>query len=115
MKTIATLDPENAKLLAAFLAKHGFGYETRDSTDENGLDTAELLVQDDIYESACEATERWEAEMTAANESKSRRRCPTCHSPHLEFVKDFDYDKSITGITEAYRCKDCNRVFVPRY
>lgn len=115
MKTIATLDPESARLLAAFLATQGIACETRGGTDENGLDTTELLVPDDIYEPACEATEKWGAEMTAAYERKTTRRCPTCHSPHVERVEEFDKKKSLTGIEAIFRCKDCDRVFVPRH
>lgn len=115
MKTIATMDPASASVLAAFLQKEGVVCETRAGTDENGLDTVEILVPDDRYDAACEATDKWDAEMTALSEKANRRRCPTCDSPHVEFVKDFDYEKSLTKITAVYQCQDCGRVFTPRY
>ena len=114
MKTIATLDPENARVLAAFLAKQSVACDTRDGLDENGLETTELLVQDDAYDSACEAIERWEAEMTAKTSRTTSRLCPTCGSPHVEYVEDFDYEKSMTQIGAVYRCNDCKRIFASR-
>ncbi|MDD4872852.1 MAG: hypothetical protein PHR77_20050 [Kiritimatiellae bacterium] len=114
MKTIATLTPEYAQLLAAFLVEQGIACETRNTTDENGIDAAEVLVQDDIYESACKATEIWDAEMLAEDERRTSRRCPTCNSPHVEYIKDIDYEKTMTKIMAIYRCKDCNRVFAPK-
>jgi hypothetical protein len=114
MKAVATLDPERARILGDFLAAQGIAYETHNSTDENGIENTELLVQDDRYDAACAATETWEAEMTARSENMSRRRCPTCNSPHTEFAEDFPYEKSAMGITAAYKCKDCGRIFVPR-
>lgn len=114
MKTIATLDSENARLLCAFLAKQGIASDICGNTDENGLEATEVLVQDDIYESACEAAEKWYAERTAEHERKTSRRCPTCRSPRVEYVQDFDYEKTLTRINAVYRCEDCGRIFVPR-
>ena len=68
METIATLDSENARLLSAFLAKQGIACDMRGSTDENGLEATEVLVQDDMYQPACEAAEKWDAERTAEYE-----------------------------------------------
>ena len=114
MKTIATLDAENARLLSAFLAKQGIACDIRGNTDENGLEANEILVQDDIYQSACEAAEQWDAERTAEYEKNTSRRCPTCRSPHVEYVEDFDYKHSLIRIDAVYRCKECDRIFVPR-
>src|SRR5450759_376349 len=103
MMTIATLDSENTRLLSAFLAKQGIACDIRGNTAENGLEANEILVQDDIYQSACEAAEKWEAERTTEYERKTSRRCPTCHSPHVEYVQDFDYKRSLTRIDAVYR------------
>ena len=114
MKTIATMDPEGARVLAAFLAKQGIVCQARGGTDEHGLDTTELLVPDDLEERACTAIEKWDAAMTAESERRAQRRCRECGSPHVEFVEDFDYEKSVTGITAVYRCRECGRIDVPR-
>jgi uncharacterized protein with PIN domain len=114
MKTIAALEPEAAQVVTAFLAKQGIACDARGVTDENGLETTELLVQDDAYEPACEALERWDAEKTAEHERTTSRRCPSCNSPRVEYVEDIDYEKSVTQIPAVYRCTECSRLFVPR-
>jgi hypothetical protein len=44
MKTIAALDPDSARTLAALLAKQGIACEERSGTDEAGVETTELYV-----------------------------------------------------------------------
>jgi len=110
MQTLATLDPETAKVLVDFLAKEGIASETQAATDENGLDVTDILVADELYDRGCDATEKWQAALAAEAERRTQRRCPSCHSPNVEHVDGVDYEKTLTKITALYRCKDCGRI-----
>jgi hypothetical protein len=114
MKTIATLDPETARLLVEHLAAQGIACECVAGTDENGLDTTELQVADDCYDPACDAVEQWDQKLREEYESQSARRCPACGSRRVEIVRDIDYEKTLTKIPAIYHCQDCAHVFAPR-
>ena len=115
MQTIATLSPADAQSLGAFLAKQNIAYETRESTDENGLDATELEVTKEVYEAACAATEAWDARRIAEYERRTPWRCPSCNSPHIERVEDIEYEKTATMIKAIFRCRDCKHLFAPRH
>lgn len=110
MQTLATLGPETALALMTFLKESQIPCEAQTITEETGLEATEILVEDDCFEKACEAADRWQEAMVAASQERTQRRCPKCHSPNVEYVKDFDYENSITKIGAVFHCKDCGNV-----
>lgn len=110
MQTLATLSPETAQILAAFLEKAAIPSETRTIQEETGLEAAEILVAEEDFDRACEAADQWQGELMEAAKERTQRRCPKCHSPNLEHMEDVDYDKSITKISAVYHCQDCGQV-----
>jgi len=75
-------------------------FETRTTTEESGIETIELLANEQHYNRACEITETWQAAIIAEQQEHSGRRCPKCGSKHLDSVQ---HDK-LEWVT---RCKDC--------
>jgi hypothetical protein len=110
MKTVATLDAESARHLGEFLKKELVPFQTQGVTEESGLDAVEILVDDVRYEAACAVIEKWESRVMAEAERQSRRRCPACQSPHLDYVPDIDYDNTQTRLNAIYRCRDCGHI-----
>jgi len=72
---IAMLEISRARELAERLNEGGIPAELRSATDENGLEFAEILVEDHHYDKACDVAEAWAAELAA--EVKGNRRCPS--------------------------------------
>ncbi len=109
MKSVAMLNPEAASGLAEFLGREQILCETRATTDENGLDVTEVLVEEDRYEQACDASERWQEEVAAAAQAQARRPCPKCRAPQgLERVQDGRYEEA--GLV-VLRCRECGEAF----
>jgi Zn finger protein HypA/HybF involved in hydrogenase expression len=100
MQSIASLAIEQARELFEQLQKNAIPAELRTATQENGLETGDILVEDAHYDRACDIAEAWDAERQEAAERRSNRRCPKCGSLHLEYVP---HDK----LDYVYRCKDC--------
>lgn len=113
MKTFATMDSEIAQGLIDFLNAKGIAYSTKKSADEAGLEVAEFLAEDEIFDTACSAVEEWDTKRLADLDEHSYRRCPSCNSPHLESDAVND-EETLTKISVIYHCKDCGRVFAPR-
>jgi len=109
MKSVAILNPEIAPALADFLGKEQIQCVTRAATDENGLEVTEVLVEDDRYEQACDASERWQEEVAAQTQARARRPCPKCRAPQaLERVQDARYEEAELVVL---RCRECGEVF----
>jgi hypothetical protein len=111
MKLVASMyTPEQAAAMASMLREHGVASQTREGTEESGLEVVEILVADEVYDRACEVTEAWLAAAQEKAQSQSQRRCPACRSPNLDALDDSAVKGSITGITYILRCRDCGRM-----
>jgi hypothetical protein len=96
MKSLATLDPNEASEVAAKLKAAGITSESLLITEESGLRATELLVEETVYEAACDVVDIWLAEQ----ERKARMMCPKCRSSHLERVPH-------ESVEVLFRCKNC--------
>lgn len=105
MKTIATLQVEEATDLSNRLKSEAILVEVRGITSESQLDMAELLVEDSLYERACDVAESWQTDRLAEAERRCTWICPKCKSRRLECIPN---DK----VEYLFRCKDCDGKFI---
>ncbi len=105
MRTVANLATEEAQALLARLTKEGVSARLLAGADETGTVSSEIVVEDADFDRACDVAETWDAERIAEAEKRTRRRCPKCRSPHLEYVP---HDK----LDYVIRCADCGCEFV---
>lgn len=114
MNVIATIDPESAPELEKLLKEHQIEFQTKTVTEETGFDVTGFMVNDDVYDTACNLVEEWQAAAIEQVHASSSNRCPSCRSANLEYAEDIDYDKTVTKIQAIYRCKDCGYIFAKR-
>ena len=100
MQRVASLEIDTARVLLERLQSEGVSADLRATTDENGLDVGEIMVEDDQHEHACDVAETWQAELMEEAEKKSRRRCPKCESWHLDYVPS-------EPVGAIWKCRDC--------
>ena len=100
MQIVASLEIDAARILLEQLRLDGIMAELRTRTEESGLETSEIMVEDDQYERACDVAEEWQAALTERNQKRSGRRCPKCGSWHLRYVPD-------EKVGDVWKCKDC--------
>ncbi|HEY3855936.1 MAG TPA: hypothetical protein VGO67_16220 [Verrucomicrobiae bacterium] len=105
MKSIASLEIDVAAKLTQRLTKEAIPYEVYTVTQEGGLDYADVMVEDEYYERACDVAESWEADRVAQIQKESGRRCPSCGSANFEHV-----DESSLG-GNIWKCKKCGKLF----
>lgn len=105
MRTVASLEIDGARELLERLKLEGIVADLRTTTEENGLEISEVVVEDDQYERACDLAEAWLAELTEQDEKRSGRRCPKCGSWHLQYVPQ-------EKIGDIWKCRDCGCEFV---
>jgi Zn finger protein HypA/HybF involved in hydrogenase expression len=114
MKTLATLGIEEAPGLAEYLKTRGIRATVSPRTEDSGLEVGDVQVEDAVYEAACEAVDQRMAELEEEAEKNTSRRCPSCDSPHVEYLQNPDNVRTLTKIEGVFRCLDCGRAFVPR-
>jgi DNA-directed RNA polymerase subunit M/transcription elongation factor TFIIS len=107
MRSIASLEADVAGSLLELLKTEAIPVEVRTTTQEGGLDISEIMVEDSVYERACDVAERWEAERVDEAEKRSGRHCPKCGSQHLTYVP-------LENRVASYRCKECGHAFLYR-
>jgi|SRR5215471_3979886 len=100
MQCVASLDPESAAELSRRLGAASIPAQIQSVTQDSGLEISEVLVDDPNLERACDVADAWETEREAALASRSRRRCPRCHSTQFETIP---HDK----LEYVWRCKEC--------
>jgi len=105
MKTIASLEIDVADELVERLKKEAIPLEIQTSTQESGLDYTDIMVEDGVFDRACDVAEAWEADRIAKSERRSNRRCPSCGSSHLDYM---DADR-LGGV--VWKCRDCGNTF----
>ncbi len=105
MRTVANLAVEEAQALLARLTREGVSARILAAAEDTGAESSEIVVEDTEYDRACDVAEAWDAERIAEAEKRTRRRCPKCRSPHLEYVP---HDK----LDYVIRCADCGCEFV---
>ena len=110
MKLVASLDPETCSKLAVLLKDQQVASEVRTTTDQNGLEQSELLVDDASFDKACDLIERWQEEQQKEAAERNKQWCPKCHSIRLQAVEDEHYEKF--GLT-VLKCLDCGEL-IPR-
>ena len=111
MQLLASLStPEQAAELVQILGKEAIHAETRNTTEETGLDVVEVWVEGEQYDDACAVVEAWEAAVLEAAKSQTQRRCPACRSTDVEYLDPEAYEKSVTKISFMLRCKSCGHV-----
>ena len=105
MKPAATsLSPPELAALTEFLQKEGITCQTRLSSAESGLDVSDLLVDDALYDRACELVENWFEMRGAEQTRKSTPHCPKCGAQSWEQVDDAHYAK--VGLA-VFCCTEC--------
>jgi len=98
MKTIATLQAEEAADLSKWLNQEAIPVEVRAIAQASAFDMTELWVEDSFYERACDVADSWQKGRLA--EAESTWICPACKSRRLECIPN---DK----VEYLFRCKDC--------
>src|SRR5262245_59279262 len=76
VQSVASLEIDEARDLLKRLRKEGIAADLRLTTHESGLEIGDVVVEDSMYERACEVAEDWEADLAEAN--RNPRRCPKC-------------------------------------
>jgi len=105
MKTVAILDPETAASLAEHLRQAGVASERRTVIEESGLESLEVLVEDDRFDQACELAEQWQEAMASEAQKRVSQTCPKCGTPQaMERVQDSHYEE--LGLV-VFRCREC--------
>ncbi len=100
MQSVASLEIDAARGLLERLRCERISADLRTKTEESGLEIGEVIVEDDLYEQACDVAEAWQTELTEQVEKKSGRRCPKCGSWHLKYVPQ-------ETIGDIWKCGDC--------
>lgn len=106
MKTVATLQAEEAPDLSARLKREGIPTEAREVAQESEIQMTELLVEDSLFERACDVSDAWQTERLTEAEKRCAWSCPKCKSRRLECIPN---DK----VEYTFRCKDCGHEFIP--
>jgi DNA-directed RNA polymerase subunit RPC12/RpoP len=106
MNTIASLEVDVVGGLLALLKRDGVTVQVRTTQQEGGLDISEIMVEDGVYDRACNVAERWEKERVDEAERRSGRHCPNCGSQHLTYVP-------LENEMPSYKCRDCGKEFLP--
>jgi len=96
MKSLATVDLDAARGLAAQLKRAGIACETRSVTEESGGLATELVVEESRYDAACNIVDAWLEDQSI----KARLICPKCHLPGLERMPH-------DSVEVLFKCKDC--------
>ena len=96
MKLLAKLGPNEANEVAARLKAAGIACESRSVTEESGVVATELLVEEAVYEAACDVIDLWLDDQSRG----ARMICPKCKSTHLERVP---HDR----VEVLFKCADC--------
>ena len=96
MKSLATLEPQQAGQVAAKLNTAGIACESLPVTEESGVAATELLVEETAHDAACAIVEMWLDDQAR----KTHMVCPKCQSSHLEPVPH-------DSVEVLFRCKDC--------
>lgn len=102
-KIIASLEIGQTGEILDRLKKAGIPVQMQTVTEESGLETSEISVEESYYERACGVVEAWDDERTAREKKRSRVYCGKCGSR--------DYDE--TGDEETghiYKCKNCGEL-----
>jgi DNA-directed RNA polymerase subunit M/transcription elongation factor TFIIS len=109
MKSVAILDPDTAAHLVEHLQEAQIRCETRVVTEESGVESAEVLVDDEQYDQACEASEKWQEALVHEAQKRVSQTCPKCRTPQaMERVQDTHYEEM--GLV-VFRCKQCGEAF----
>ena len=105
MKTIALLEVAVADELVERLKNEAIPFEIQTATQESGLDYTDIMVEDGVFDRACDVAEAWEADRIAKSERHSNRRCPSCGSSHLDNMGA----ARLGGV--VWKCRDCGNTF----
>src|SRR5690349_9921471 len=100
MQSVASLPVDEARTLLEKLRREGIAADLRITTEESGLETGNIMVEDDHYERACDVADAWQKNLIEESKKKSKRRCPKCRSPHLQRIP---HDK----LGYVWRCSNC--------
>jgi hypothetical protein len=106
VKTIATLQAEEAPDLSARLKTEGIPTEAREVAQAGEIQMTELLVEDGLFDRACDVSDAWQTERLTEAGKRCAWSCPKCKSRQLECVPD-------AKIEYLFRCKDCGHEFIP--
>jgi len=96
MKSLATVDLDAAPGLVEQLRQAGITCETRSVTEESGGVATELVVEDSVYDAACDVVDAWSEDQS----SKARMICPKCRASSLERVPH-------DSVEVHFKCRDC--------
>jgi DNA-directed RNA polymerase subunit RPC12/RpoP len=105
-KVVAALVLTQMPEALAHLNQQGIAAEARTVADENGVETGEILVEDALYDRACDILEAWAADQQAKQKLASGIDCRECGSRNCERVA---HDK----LDFVYKCQDCGNEFLP--
>jgi Zn finger protein HypA/HybF involved in hydrogenase expression len=104
-KTIASLEVGQTGEIMERLKQKTIPAEIRTMTDENGLETAEIMVKASDYDRGCDEVEAWYAEQQENQKKKSGIYCRKCGSQNYTSTW-------VEKIGNIYNCKDCGNDFV---
>ena len=100
MQSVASIEIDAARALFERLKLEGMVADLSTTTDDTGLETGHIMVEDEQFERACDLAEAWQAEQTEQAEKRSGRRCPKCGSWHLQYAPR-------DPVGEIWKCSDC--------
>ena len=100
MKRIAALDPSQAAALRDRLREKDIACEMRTAKQEGDLEVAEIFVDDESFDIACEVANAWDGEEAKEEEAHLKIACRVCGSRRLSRVGD-DHFRSV------WKCQKC--------
>jgi hypothetical protein len=103
-KVILSTEASLAEILER-LEKAGVPVSVRTTTQENGMDLSEILVDDAYYDRGCDAVEAWSDEKQA--ELRKKGCSPWCHKCGSHNIEIIPHEK----LVYYYQCKDCGYEF----
>lgn len=104
-KVIASMEVTQTGEILERLKKAGVPVSVRTTTEENGLDISEILVDGAYFDRGCDVVEDWSEEKQA--EQKKKGCCVWCRKCGSRNIQTIPHD----SLGRCYRCKDCGYEF----
>jgi len=103
-RVIASMEAGQTGTVLERLKMAGIPVEVRTTSNESGLETSEILVEDNYYDRGCDVVEALFEEQANAK-PKRKARCPNCGSENCQSTPHI----RLNWITQ---CKDCGFEFI---
>jgi len=102
-RVIASMEASQTGSVLERLKMAGIPVEVRTTSNESGLETSEILVEDNYYDRGCDVVEALFEEQ-ASSKPKRKVLCPNCGSKNCKSTPHI-------GLNWIMQCKDCGFEF----